>query len=118
VTVTSTSQRGVLDPAPLVVLYRDARPMIHGVGEPVVTGLSPDDDAALARALGNRRDSGQAGQGGVVTSLQGIEGLCQQRGEDDPSHSRRIGSVLQAYAFGPSPAAHPRTAYEGYRGLF
>src|SRR5215469_13334807 len=58
--MTSTSERGLLDPASPVVLRGDARPMIHGDGEPIVAGLSPHDDAALARALGNRRDSYQA----------------------------------------------------------
>jgi hypothetical protein len=63
---------------------------IHDVGEPVVTGLTPHDNAALARALGDRRDSCQTAQGGVVTLVQGIEGFCQQRGEDDPSHHRQV----------------------------
>jgi len=72
-----------------VVLNGDARPMVHGVGQSVMAGLSSDDDAALARALGDRRDSCQAAQGGVVTSLQGIERFCEQRGEDNPSHSRQ-----------------------------
>jgi hypothetical protein len=42
-----------------VVLRGYACPMIHGVGEPVVAGLPPDDNAALARTLGDRRDSCQ-----------------------------------------------------------
>ena len=88
-TVTSASQGGVLRTASKVVLNGDACPMIHGVGEPVMAGLSSDDDATLARPLGDRRDSCQTAQGGVVTSLQGIEGFCKQRGEDDPSHSRQ-----------------------------
>lgn len=88
-TVTLTSEPGVLHPASLVIVHCDARRMVQGVGERVVAGLSPDDDAALARALGNRSDSCQTAQSGVVRSLQGTEGLCQQRGEDDPSHSRQ-----------------------------
>src|SRR5262245_44345683 len=56
---------------------------------PVVAGLSSDDDAAFARSLGDWRDSCQTAQGGVVTSLQRIEGFCEQRGEDDPSYSRQ-----------------------------
>jgi hypothetical protein len=71
------------------VLNGDARPMVHGVGQSVMACLSSDDDAALARALGDRRDSRQAAQGGVVTPLQGIEHFCEQRGEYDPSHSRQ-----------------------------
>ena len=53
-----------------------------------MAGLSSCDDAALARPLGNGRDAGQTAQGGVIASLQGIEGFCEQRGEDDPSYSR------------------------------
>lgn len=71
------------------MLNGDARPMVHGVGQSVMACLSSDDDAALARALGDRRDSCQAAQGGVVTPLQGIEHFCEQRGEYDPSHSRQ-----------------------------
>jgi hypothetical protein len=43
-----------------------------GVDEQVVTGLSSQDNAPLTRALGDRRDSCQTAQGGIVTSLQGI----------------------------------------------
>lgn len=39
VTVTATSERGVFGPACDVMLHGDARPVIHGVGEPVVAGL-------------------------------------------------------------------------------
>jgi hypothetical protein len=34
-------------------------------------------------------------QGGVIASLQGIEGFCEQRGEDDPSYSRQGCEDLQ-----------------------
>ena len=51
--------------------------------------LSSHDDAALTGPLGDRRDSCQTSQGGVITSLQGIKGFCEQRREDDPSHSRQ-----------------------------
>jgi hypothetical protein len=54
-----------------------------------MAGLPPDDDAAFAGPLGNRRDSRQTAQSGVVASPQGIPSLCEQRGEDDPSHSRQ-----------------------------
>src|SRR6516164_7022551 len=71
------------------MLHGDTCPMIHSVGEPVMTGLPPHDNAALAGTLGDRRDACQTAQSGVISSLQGIEGFCQQRGEDDPSHSRQ-----------------------------
>src|SRR6516165_1151095 len=87
--VTATSEHGVFGSALWVNLHRDARPMVRGIGEPIIAGLSSDDNAAFARTLGNWRDSCQTAQGGVVASLQGIEGFCEQRGEDDPSHSWR-----------------------------
>jgi len=40
-----------------------------------MAGLPSDDDIAFARALGDWRDSCQTAQGGVIASLQGIEGL-------------------------------------------
>jgi hypothetical protein len=88
VAVASTSQGGVFRSAFGVALNSDAGPVVHGVGEAVMAGLSSCDDAALARPLGNGRDAGQTAQGGVIASLQGIEGFCEQRGEDDPSYSR------------------------------
>ena len=72
-----------------VVLHGDARPMVHGVRETLLAGLSSDDDQALARALGDGCDSRQTAQRGVIAPLQGIEGFCQQCAEDDPSHSRQ-----------------------------
>ncbi len=82
--VTAASQGGIFGFAFRVMLHGDASPMIHGVGEPVMAGLPPDDDAALAGPLGNRRDSGQTAQSGVIAPLQGIPSLRKQRGEDDP----------------------------------
>src|SRR5262249_4441037 len=89
VTVTSASQCGVFGSASGVMLRGDAGPMVDGLGEPRVAGITPDNGAALTGALGNRRGSCQTAQGGVVTSPQSIVGFCQQRGEDDPSHSRQ-----------------------------
>ena len=89
VAVTSASQGGVFGAACWVVLNGSACPMVHGVGQAAVAGVSPDDHAALAGALGDGRDSCQTAQGGVISPLQGIEGFCKQRGEDDPSHSRQ-----------------------------
>ena len=127
----STSERGVFGPALRVVLHGDARPMVHGVGEPVVAGLSSDDDAAFARSLGDWRDSCQTAQGGVVTSLQRIEGFCKQRGEDDPSHSRqgcedlhvmllplpseRLLLIVHTRNFGPSDVHSVGGPFSGFR---
>ena len=87
-TMATAAKRGVFRAAPRIVLHGDARPMVHSIGEPVMAGLSPDHDAALAGPLGDRSDSCQTAQGGVITSLQSVPGFCKQRGEDDPSHSR------------------------------
>jgi hypothetical protein len=72
-----------------IVLNGDTRPVVDGVGEAIVAGLSSDDDAALSGSLGDGRDSCQTAQRGVIASLQGIRGFCEQRGEDGPSHSRQ-----------------------------
>ena len=87
--VTSASEGGIFRAASGVALNCDARPMVHGVGELVMASLSSHHYAALARPLGDRRDPCQTAQGGVISSLQSIEGFCEQRGEDDPSHSRQ-----------------------------
>ena len=54
-----------------------------------MASLSSHHYAVFARPLGDRRDPCQTAQGGVISSLQSIEGFCEQRGEDDPSHSRQ-----------------------------
>src|SRR5262245_24320165 len=87
--MTAASQGGVFSPASRVMLYGHACSMVHRVSETVVAGLPSHHNAALARSLGYGRDSRQTAQGGVIPSLQGIEAFCQQRGEDDPSHSRQ-----------------------------
>ena len=87
-TMAPAPQDGIFGSTSRIMLHGDPRPMLHGVGEPVVAGLPPDDDAAFARSLGDGRDSGQAAQRGVIAPLQGIPSLCEQRGEDDPSYSR------------------------------
>ena len=87
--VTPGPERGILGLASHIVLNGDARPVIHGHGEPVTAGLAPDDDTALAGPLGHRRDSGQTAQSGVIAPQQGIPSLCEQRGEDNPSNSRQ-----------------------------
>jgi hypothetical protein len=44
-------------------LHGDTCPMIHSVGEPVMTGLPPHDNAALAGTLENR--------------MRGVQGAAQ-----------------------------------------
>jgi hypothetical protein len=89
VAVTTASQFGVLCAAARIALHGDAHPMVEGAGEAVLAGLSPDDDAALAGPLGDGRNSSQTTQGGVISSLQGFSGFCEQRSDDGPSHSRQ-----------------------------
>ena len=83
------AQGGVFGFARWIMLNGDARPMVHGVGKPVTAGLPSDDNAALAGLLGDRRDSGQIAQRGVVAPFEAIPSLCEQRGEDNPSNSRQ-----------------------------
>ena len=87
--MTSASEFGVFGAAAGIVLNGDARPVVDGVGEAIMAGLSSDDDAALSGPLGDGRNSCQTTQGGVVSSPQSIPGFCEQRGEDGPSHSRQ-----------------------------
>ena len=105
VSVSALAQSGVLGPASGVVLHGNARPMVNGIAEPGVRGQAPDDDLALAGALGDRGDARQAPEGMVIATPQGIEGLCEQRGEDDPGPlpARMRGSSRRA-APGSAPA--------------
>src|SRR5271169_6816275 len=68
-----------------VALGRDTRPMIDGVAEPWMAGVSPNNHTALAGSLGDGGNPAQGAQSRVVSSLQGIPSLCEQRGERDPS---------------------------------
>src|SRR5271166_1740733 len=87
--VTPAAQRGVLGLACRIKLNSDTRPVVHDISKPVTAGLPSDDNAALAGLLGDGRDSGQTAQSGVVAPFKAIPSLCEQRGEDDPSHSRQ-----------------------------
>src|SRR5215472_18549166 len=81
--MTARPERIVFRPALVVVLYGGIRPVIDGVPEPGMTGEPSDDDAALSRSLCDRCDTTQCAQSMVVSPLQGIPCLCEQRGEDD-----------------------------------
>ncbi len=87
--MTPASQGCVFHPADPVVLHSNAGSMVHRVGETLMAGLSSDHNQALARPPGYGRDTRQAAQRGVVTSLQGIKAFCEQRGENDPSDARQ-----------------------------
>src|SRR6516164_9453094 len=82
--VTATSEHGVFGSARWVDLHGDARPMVRGISEPIIAGLSSDDNAAFARTQGRGHDFRVAavilrsGQGEAVAEaihLLGIEGV-------------------------------------------
>ncbi len=85
--VATLAESGVLGLADRVELYGDARPMVERIAEAAVCGETSDDDLAFSGALGDRRHATKASQGMVVSPLQGFEGLCEQRGENDPTDS-------------------------------
>src|SRR6516165_7587586 len=85
--MTARPQSIVFRPTLVVVLDGGIRPVIDGVPEPGMTGEPSDDDAALSRSLCDRCDTTQCPQSVVVSPLQGIPCLCEQRGEDDPAVS-------------------------------
>jgi len=80
-------ESSIFDSAALVMLHSGARPMVDGVAQADVSGLSHKNDFALARSLGDWRDARQALQGVVISPSQRIRGFCEQRGEDDPSNA-------------------------------
>ena len=61
------------------------RPMIEGVLQPVIAGMPPQHDAALAAAAGHRRHARQRPQHVIISSPQRLAGLAEQRGDVDPS---------------------------------
>ena len=85
--VTALAKGGVFGAAGRVVLHGDTGPMVYGVAQATVSGETSNDDLALARPFGDRGHATQASQGMIVSPLQGIEGLCEQRGENDPTDS-------------------------------
>ena len=75
VAVPATTQCGVAAATGLVMLDSDARPMIERVLQPLVTGITADDEAGLAGAPGYRCHTGQAAQGVIVSAPQRLPGL-------------------------------------------
>ncbi len=61
------------------MLHGGARPMVDGVAQADVSGLSHKNDFALARSLGDWRDARQASQGVVISPSQRIRGFCGRR---------------------------------------
>ena len=91
-TVAAGAKGRVFRLASRIVLHGDARPMVDRVAPANVGGLAHEHDAALAGSLGDGRHPRQASKRSIVSPLQGLEGLeglGQQRGEDNPSDSRQ-----------------------------
>lgn len=63
--------------------------MINRCPKSNVARLTHDHDATFATAPRDWRDAAQTSQGVVISLSQGLPGLGEQRGEDDPSHSRQ-----------------------------
>ena len=84
-TVAAGAKGRVFRLASRVVLHGDARPMVDSVAQADVSGLAHEHDAALAGSLGDRSHTRQASKRSIVSPLQGLERLGQQRGEDNPS---------------------------------
>jgi len=85
--MTSVPQGCVFGAASRIVFHGDAHPTAHRVSESIMACLSSHDDAAFAGLLGNGRDTSEAAQESIIASLQSVPRFCEQRSEDDPSHS-------------------------------
>src|SRR5580700_700609 len=83
---TAGAQCGVALLAARIAHHGDACPMIHRIGQPLVAGQPALHEAALAAAFGDRRLACQGTDGVVVSPAQGLAGLGEQRGADDPSN--------------------------------
>src|SRR5689334_1342930 len=86
-----------------VVLHGDARPMVDGIAQADVGGLAHEHDAALARSLGDGSHTRQTSKRSIVSPLQGLESLGQQRGEHNPSDSRQRSEDRHIARLGPLP---------------
>src|SRR3954453_15474309 len=83
-TVAAGAKGRVFRLASRVVLHGHAGPMGDGVTQADVGGLAHEHEAALAGSLGDRSDARQTAKRLVVSPLQGLERLGDQRGEDNP----------------------------------
>ena len=84
-TVAAGAKGHVFRLASWVVLHGDARPVVDGVAQADVRGLAHEHDAALAGSLGDGSHPRQTAKRSIISPLHGLEGLGQQRGEDNPS---------------------------------
>ena len=83
--VAARAQRRIALAADGVVLNGDPRPMIGRGLQARVAGMTLDHHATLAAALGDRSNARQRPQGVVISPVQRLAGLGEQRGDVDPS---------------------------------
>src|SRR5262245_34126309 len=87
--MAALAQGGIALSADRIMLGGDARPMMEGSPQPDIAGKPPDHEAALAAAPGHRSDPGHDAQSVVISALERLTGLGEQRGEVDPSDPRQ-----------------------------
>src|SRR3954453_7889910 len=104
-TVATGAKSRVFRLASRVVLHGDARPMLDGVAQTNVGGLAHEHEAALAGSLGDGSDARQTAKCLVVSPLQGLEGLGDQRGEDNSSDPGKDRRIVTSRGSGPCPSA-------------
>src|SRR3954451_8949279 len=102
-TVAAGAKGPVFRLASWVVLHGHARPVVDGVAQADVRGLAYEHDAALAGSLGDGSHARQASKRSIVSPLQGLEGLGQQRGENNPSDSGQRLEDRHIARLGPLP---------------
>ena len=83
------SEGGIPGLAASVVLGCDPGPVVDRRSQSMRAGLSHFHPTGFSAPLGDRGDPGQSVDGVIISRLDGLMGLREQRGEDDPSHSRQ-----------------------------
>lgn len=83
--VAALSEFAVTGMAAGAALGADPGPIIDGGVQPELACMANEDDPPLSAAAGDGCEARQAAQGMVVSPLQGLGGLDEKRGEDDPA---------------------------------
>ena len=112
-TVAAGAKGRVFRLASRVVLHGHARPMVDGVAQADVGGLAHDDDAALAGSFGDGSYPRQASKRLIISPLQGLESLGEQRGEDNPSDPGQRLEDRHVARLGPLPRRLPLRSRQG-----
>jgi len=71
VTMPTSPESSIFHSAALVMLHCGARPVVDGVAQAAVSGLSHKNDFALARSLGDWRDALSPLAGLVISQSSG-----------------------------------------------